>query len=121
MTYKTLILVVVLLVVGLVTWQVGCNSKPQVPKELKSTDAYNKTVDSLKTLIADQVAVQQSYDMQISQLNDSIVVLNKVIKKNELSLTKIKARKNEKVAAISKYSSLDITKFLSDRYKDSIR
>jgi TolA-binding protein len=121
MTYKTLILVVVLLVVGLVTWQIGCNSKPQVPKEPKSTAAYNKTVDSLKSLIADQVAVQQSYDMQISQLNDSIVVLNEVIRKNELSLTKIKTRRNEKVTAVSKFSSLDITKFLSERYKDSIK
>jgi TolA-binding protein len=121
MTYKNLIAIVILLVVGLVFWQIGCNSKPQVPKEPKTNAAYNKTVDSLKSLIADQVAVQQSYDMQISQLNDSIMILNEVIRKNELSLTKIKARKNEKVAAISKYSSLDITKFLSDRYKDSIR
>ncbi len=122
MTYKTLIIVIVLLVVGLVTWQIGCNSKPKVHQEEPKTDAvYNKTVDSLKNLIADQVAVQQSYDMQISQLNDSIVVLNTIIEKNQLTINQIKARKNEKVAAVSKYSSLDITKFLSDRYKDSIR
>jgi len=120
MTYKTLIVIVVLLIAGLVFWQVGCN-KPQVPKEPKTDAAYNKTVDSLKSLIADQVAVQQSYDMQISQLNDSIVVLNEVIRKNELSLTKIKTRRNEKVTAVSKFSSLDITKFLSERYKDSIK
>ncbi len=120
MTYKTLIIVVVLLIVGLVTWQVGCN-KPKVHKEPKTDAAYNKTVDSLKSLIADQIAVQQSYDMQISQLNDSIMILNEVIRKNELSLTKIKTRKNEKVIAVSKFSSDDITKFLSNRYKDSIR
>jgi hypothetical protein len=120
MTYKTLIIVVVLLIAGLVFWQVGCN-KPQVPKEPKTDAAYNKTVDSLKSLIADQVAVQQSYDMQISQLNDSIMILNEVIRKNELSLTKIKTRRNEKVTAVSKFSSLDITKFLSERYKDSIK
>ena len=122
MTYKTLILVAVLLVVGLVTWQIGCNSKPKVQQKEPKTDAvYNKTVDSLKNLIADQVAVQQSYDMQISQLNDSIVVLNTIIEKNKLTINQIKARKNEKVAAVSKYSSIDITKFLSNRYKDSIR
>lgn len=122
MTYKTLITVAVLLVVGLVTWQIGCNSKPKVQQKEPKTDAvYNKTVDSLKSLIADQVAVQQSYDMQISQLNDSIVVLNTIIEKNQLTINQIKARKNEKVAAVSKFSSLDITKFLSDRYKDSIR
>lgn len=120
MTYKTLIVIVVLLIAGLVFWQVGCN-KPQVPKEPKTDAAYNKTVDSLKSLIADQIAVQQSYDMQISQLNDSIMILNEVIRKNELSLTKIKTRKNEKVTAVSKFSSDDITKFLSNRYKDSIR
>ena len=120
MTYKTLIVIVVLLIAGLVFWQVGCN-KPQVPKEPKTDAAYNKTVDSLKSLIADQVAVQQSYDMQISQLNDSIMILNEVIRKNELSLTKIKTRRNEKVTAVSKFSSLDITKFLSERYKDSIK
>ncbi len=121
MTYKTLITVVILLVVGLVFWQIGCNSKPKVHQEPKTDAVYNKTVDSLKSLIADQVAVQQSYDMQISQLNDSIVVLNTIIEKNKLTINQIKARKNEKVAAVSKYSSLDITKFLSDRYKDSIR
>lgn len=120
MTYKTLITIVVLLVVGLVFWQVGCNSKPKV--ESPKTDAvYNKTVDSLKSLIADQVAVQQHYDMQISQLNDSIVVLNNIITKNQLTINQIKAKRNEKVTAVSKFSSLDITKFLSERYKDSIR
>lgn len=120
MTYKTLIIVVVLLIVGLVTWQVGCN-KPKVHEEPKSTAAYNKTVDSLKSLIADQVAVQQSYDMQISELNDSIIVLNDIIEKNKLTINQIKARRNEKVTAVSKFSSDDITKFLSNRYKDSIR
>lgn len=120
MTYKTLITIVVLLVVGLVLWQVGCNSKPKVESP-KTDAAYNKTVDSLKSLIADQVAVQQSYDMQISELNDSIVILNNIIVKNQLTINQIKQRKNEKVTAVSKFSSLDITKFLSDRYKDSIR
>lgn len=121
MTYKTLFTVVILLVIGLVFWQVGCNSKPEVQKEPKSTAIYNKTVDSLKTLIANQETVRQNYDVQVSQLNDSIVVLNEVIRKNELSLTKIKTRRNEKVTAVSKFSSLDITKFLSERYKDSIK
>ncbi len=120
MTYKTLIIVVVLLIAGLVFWQVGCN-KPQVPKEPKTDTAYNKTVDSLKSLIADQIAVQQHYDMQISELNDSIIVLNDIITKNQLTINQIKARRNEKVTAVSKFSSDDITKFLSNRYKDSIR
>jgi len=121
MTYKTLIVIVVLLIAGLVFWQVGCNSKPQVPKEPKTNAAYNKTVDSLKSLIADQVAVQQSYDMKISALNDSIYMLNAIIAQNKLTINQIKARRNEKVTAVSKFSSDDITKFLSNRYKDSIR
>lgn len=121
MTYKTLITVVILLVIGLVFWQIGCNSKPKVQEEPKTDAVYNKTVDSLKSLIADQTAVQQHYDMQISQLNDSIVVLNNIIAKNQLTINQIKAKRNEKVTAVSKFSSLDITKFLSERYKDSIR
>jgi TolA-binding protein len=121
MTYKNLIVIAVLLIVGLVTWQIGCNSKPQVPKEPKTNAAYNKTVDSLKTLIANQESVRQNYDVQISQLNDSIMILNEVIRTNQLTINQIKRRKNEKVTAVSKFSSLDITKFLSDRYKDSIR
>lgn len=121
MTYKTLILVAVLLVVGLVTWQIGCNSKPKVQQEPKTNAVYLKTVDSLKTLIANQESIRQNYDMQINQLNDSIVVLNTIIEKNKLTINQIKQRKNEKVAAVSKYSSIDITKFLSNRYKDSIR
>lgn len=120
MTYKTLILVVVLLVVGLITWQIGCNSKPKVEKP-KTDTVYLKAVDSLKTLIANQEAIRQNYDVQITQLNDSIVVLNTIIEKNKLTINQIKARKNEKTIAVSKYSSIDITKFLSNRYKDSIR
>ena len=43
MTYKTLIVVIVLLVVGLVTWQIGCNSKPKVHQEPKTDAVYLKT------------------------------------------------------------------------------
>jgi hypothetical protein len=121
MTYKTLITVVILLVVGLVFWQVGCNSKPQVQEEPQSTVLYNKTIDSLKTLITNQETIRQNYDVQVTQLNDSIVVLNEVIRKNQLTINQIKQRKNEKVTAVSKFSSIDITKFLSTRYKDSIK
>ena len=98
MTYKALITIVVLLVVGLVFWQVGCNKPPQVHKD--PAIIYNKTVDSLKSLIADQVAVQQSYDMQIKSLNDSIIVLNGIIEKNTLTINQIKQRRNEKVTAV---------------------
>lgn len=120
MTYKTLLTLVGLLLIGVLLWYVGCNN-PEPPQQPKTDAVYNKTVDSLKALIADQVAVQQHYDMQISQLTDSIVVLNNIIQKNQLTINQIKARRNEKVTAVSKYSSLDITKFLSERYKDSIR
>lgn len=120
MTYKSLIVIVILLVAGLIFWQIGCNSKPKVQKE-PLTPVYNKTIDSLKSLIADQVAVQQGYDMQIRELNDSIIVLNGIIEKNTLTINQIKQRRNEKVTAVSKFSSDDITKFLSTRYKDSIR
>jgi len=121
MTYKTLITVAILLVVGLVTWQVGCNSKPKVHEEPKSVVLYNKTIDSLKTLIGSQETIRQNYDMQISQLNDSIYQLNAIIAQNQLTINKIKTRRNEKSTAVSKFSSDDITKFLSNRYKDSIK
>ena len=58
---------------------------------------------------------------QIRELNDSIIVLNGIIQQNQLTINQIKARRNEKVTAVSKFSSLDITKFLSERYKDSIK
>lgn len=120
MSYKTLLTLIGLLVIGVLLWYIGCNN-PEPPQQPKTDAVYNKTVDSLKNLIADQVAVQQHYDMQIKELNDSIYVLNAVIAQNNLTINQIKAKRNEKVTAVSKFSSLDITKFLSDRYKDSIR
>ena len=94
MTYKSLIAIVILLVAGLIFWQVGCNKPPQkVQKE--PTAIYNKTIDSLKTLIADQAILQQGYTAQINELNDSIIVLNGIIEKNTLTLKQIKQRRNE--------------------------
>jgi predicted nuclease with TOPRIM domain len=65
--------------------------------------------------------MQAYYDTEITRLSDSISVLNGMIESNETQLQYLKSKRNEKTNNISKFSTVDISKFVSDFYKDSIK
>ena len=75
------------------------------------------TNDSLIARIDHYEQLSQSYDSQIHSLRDSLEFLYKEI---DLSRNRIKTLKRinyEKTAAISKYSSDELIKLLTERYK----
>ena len=83
--------------------------------------AIDYSLDSLKFIIQDYKDLQTNYDNKIIELNDSIAYLNALIEYNDQQITDLKKKRHGKAINISKYSTADIKKFWSDRYKDSLQ
>jgi len=79
-----------------------------------------KAVDSLKTIIAGYELKQKSYDSTITNLNTRIADLKDQINQDDKSLTELKKKTNEKTNNVGKFTTFDVTNFLSNRYRDSI-
>ena len=79
-----------------------------------------KVVDSLKTVIANYEHKQKVYDSTITNLNTKIADLKVQIAQDDKTLTELKKKTNEKTNNVSKFTTFDVTNFLSNRYRDSI-
>ena len=102
---------------GIVIWVWSSNwSKPETV-----VTTNQKSVDSLKTIITSYEQKQKVYDSTITNLSIEIVNLKKQIAQDDKSLIELKKKINEKTNNISKFTVLDISNFVSDRYRDSIR
>tara|TARA_B110000503_G_scaffold143550_2_gene245733 strand:- start:927 stop:1277 length:351 start_codon:yes stop_codon:yes gene_type:complete len=113
--YSKIILAVIML--GIVIWVWSSNwSKPETV-----VTTNQKSVDSLKTIITSYEQKQKVYDSTITNLSIEIVNLKKQIAQDDKSLIELKKKINEKTNNISKFTVLDISNFVSDRYRDSIR
>lgn len=112
--YSKIILAVIML--GIVIWVWSSNwSKPETV-----VTTNQKSVDSLKTIITSYEQKQKVYDSTITNLSIEIVNLKKQIAQDDKSLIELKKKINEKTNNISKFTVLDISNFVSDRYRDSI-
>ena len=78
-------------------------------------------VDSLELVIAGYADKQAILDNEIYKLNDSIAYLNALIAYNDGQLADLKKKRNVKSLNISRFSTADIKKYWSNRYKDSIQ
>lgn len=76
-------------------------------------------IDSLKRVISQYAEQQARHDAEISELTDSLTVLNREISLNQSKIVELKRKANEKANNVSSFNSSDIVKFLSDRYADS--
>ena len=82
-------------------------------KRYYEQEAISNAKDSLKdTVYVDKIIVDS---VQLEKLNDSIQILNNMIKNN---IQKPITKSNEKANNISKSSSKQFNDFLSERYKD---
>ncbi len=79
-----------------------------------------KVVDSLKTVIANYEHKQKTYDSTITNLNTKIADLKVQIAQDDKTLTELKKKTNEKTNNVGKFTTFDVTNFLSNRYRDSI-
>lgn len=90
-------------------------------KELNNIKLYKEKQDSLQQLISHYEKSDKLYSKKIIELSDSVAYLNALLEYNEQEINSLKKRRNAKNINISKYSTTDIKKFWSDRYKDSLQ
>lgn len=76
--------------------------------------------DSLRSLLDTCQYYHDKHNSIISNMNDSLIVLTGLIKQEQNKIVYLKNHQYEKINNVSKFTSDDISKFLSDRYKDSI-
>jgi hypothetical protein len=74
-----------------------------------------------KNAVEQNQKIQAEKDSTINALTDSITVLNEMVIAQNNILKTLKTKRNEKNNNISKFSTLDLSKFLSDFYKDSVK
>jgi hypothetical protein len=74
-----------------------------------------------KDAIEKNKKVQAEKDSTIIALTDSIIVLNAMVDTKNTQIQTLKNKRNEKTNNIAKFSTIDLTKFLSNFYKDSVK
>ena len=65
--------------------------------------------------------LQAEKDSIIMVLNDSIIILNGMIEAKNTQIKNLKFKRNEKTNNIAKFSTIDLSKFISNCYKDSVK
>lgn len=89
----------------------------QQAKADKTTKDQQMVIDSLSNALDSSMAVNKSLEDEITAVHYSMEQLNATIEQDKQTISNLKKRRNEKTAAVSNYSSNDIIKFLTDRYK----
>jgi uncharacterized protein HemX len=90
----------------------------------KNTIIYNDTTSAqieYKNAIEQNKKIQAEKDSTINALTDSIIVLNAMVSTKNTQIQNLKNKRNEKTNDIAKFSTIDITKFISEFYKDSVK
>ena len=90
----------------------------------KNTIVYNDTTSAqieYKNAIEQNKKIQAEKDSTINALTDSIIVLNAMVSTKNTQIQNLKNKRNEKTNDIAKFSTIDITKFISEFYKDSVK
>lgn len=84
---------------------------------IPSTNTTTETVDSTEQ----KQDIQEIYDAKVQSLQDSLIMLKFKLYDYENKITDTKNKSDEKVNTIISNDADQLVKFLSDRYKDSIR
>jgi peptidoglycan hydrolase CwlO-like protein len=111
---KIILIVIVLVGIGWI-WRFNQSILPE-----PTLVTNQKIVDSLEIVINSCEHKQKTYDSTITNLNIEIVNLKEQIAQDDKKLAELKKKINEKTNNITKFSTTDITNFVSDRYRDSI-
>jgi len=83
--------------------------------------ALQDSVNSMKERIQLYEQQQLEYSRKISSYEDSLYELNQKIANNNIKIQELKKANHEKANNVTKFSSDELYKFLSERYKDSIK
>jgi hypothetical protein len=110
-------IIIILVVVG-IGW-IWHSNQSIPPEPIVVTN--QKIVDSLEVIIKGYEYKQKAYDSTLTNLNIKIVDLKEQIAQDDKLIIELKKKNNEKANSISKFTTVDISNFVSDRYRDSIR
>lgn len=78
---------------------------------------YQHTIDSLQKVMLNNEQLLTDSRNRVAALNDSIGILSTRIDSSQKKLATIKKEYNEKIKSIRDFSSNDIERFITDRYK----
>jgi peptidoglycan hydrolase CwlO-like protein len=109
--YWHVITIAVLLIILIVT----IVTKPNPADAIKEYKLQRK-VDSLNVVIQSYESERNAFRLKIDSLDQSISIFQDSISNQESIIDDLQEDYNEAVNNISKFTTNDITKFLSDRY-----
>ena len=108
--------IIVILLLVRPTWFDSITSKLFGPTTELPDDDHSKELDSLRKVV-------KMYQQDVSELNTTVTELNSqiedlkyTIRRRENTIATLKKETNERINTVSKFTSSDIYKFLSDRY-----
>jgi len=107
--------IIVILLLVRPNWFNGILSKLSEGSELVDDD-HSKQVDSLKNVIKMYREDETELNATVTDLNSKIEDLKYTIRRRENTIATLKKETNERINTVSKFTSSDIYKFLSDRY-----
>lgn len=108
---KLLVLIGFIVVLGLIIFfSIPHNPKPTPPQESNYKEELIRLNEEIK-----------GYEMTISALQDSLIIMDSIISNNQTKVIYIKSQANEKANRVSSYTTKQLNEFLAERYKDSIR
>jgi hypothetical protein len=89
----------------------------------RKVEVYENTVAKMQydRAIEDNKNLQGKMDSSVAALTDSIAILNEMVADKENQLQSLKIKRNEKTNRVSNLGTVDLTKFITDLYKDSIK
>ena len=83
-------------------------------------EAYNRKIDSLQNEIDSVETANKVLDGHIEKVDGEINVVETRIITIDKNITEIKSKTNEKVNAVSDYTTHDLLKFFADRYENGL-
>ena len=84
-----------------------------------NTEQYEHDIDSLKKIVQNYEDENAQLGLRLNELQDEIYDLQSTVRRRENTIANLKKETNETINIVSRYTTSDIYKFLSDRYKDS--
>ena len=109
---KNIILVILIVLVG---YNLFTNNDIKTDVE-----AYNRKIDSLQDEIDSVETANKVLDGHIEKVDGEIGVVETRITTINKNITEIKTQTNEKVNAVSDYTTHDLLKFFADRYENGL-
>jgi len=106
---KIFLVILVVLLGIFITWN------PFIPKVENTTD---KKIDSLITEIKLESKKIDSLNIQIAQIQDSLITIDSVLQDNQVKLINLRKQYEKNISLINKFSSNGVSAYFTNRYNN---